>query len=447
MPTDLNELLPPNDANAEKCVLGAILRDNAAFLDAANEIGASDFYGDAHQRIWRAFAALSDAGKPIDPVLVWGVLVDRKDAAEIGGHGYLVELWNSAPTTTTAVYHAKIVREKSKLRAVIRAGVAMQQTALEPGADAAMIVARAGEIVFNLATDRKSEMKTWQEALSESLEVIDRRSGKSLDGESESGLLTGWAKLDQLTGGLHKKELVILAARPSVGKTLAALNIIDAIASEGGRVLFASLEQNCTELLHRVLAKRSGLNSHKFRTGAFSEFDGEALMRASDAIRGHRVWINDSAGQPLSQVIADARRVQAKHGLDMIVVDYLGLMDGERDRRSATRTEEIGRLTRGLKRVAKEMSVVVVCLAQLNRGSENRPDKTPRLADLRDSGEIEQDADTVFMLHKPEDKDLMREVDQLDWLIEKQRNGPCGKIAMRHHKKTFSIYEAAEGGI
>lgn len=438
---ELESMLPPNSPDAERALLGCVLRDPPSLFEASRDVEASDFYSDAHQRIWRVFLYLSSESKAIDAVLVWEEIKKRKETGDIGGPGYLIELWNSAPSTTIATHYAKIVRGHSRLRSIIRTGQRLQQAAFAKGADADDIIAEASKAVFKLACEAKTETVTWESAVTESLEVIDRRAGKLKDGGSENGLLTGWENLDRLTGGLHKRELIILAARPSVGKTLAALNVIDAVASEGGKVFFASLEQGRTELLHRILSKRSGLNSHKFRTGKFSEHEGDQLMAAVKAIRNHRVWINDGAGQPLSQVSAESRRLKTRHGLDMIVVDYLGLMDGDRDRRSSNRNEEIGRLTRGLKGLAKDLDVVVFCLAQLNRGPENRPDKRPRLWDLRDSGEIEQDADTVFMLHKPEEKDATREVDRLDWLIEKQRNGPCGEIAMQHHKRTFSITE------
>lgn len=438
----LNDQMPPNDKTAEASLLGSVLRDNSTLLDASQEAGADDFYSYGNGQIWRAMLDLAADGKPIDPVTLHDELEKRKKSGDTGGAAFIVELWNTAPSTANAVYYAKIVREKARLRSVIQAGQAMQRRAFDAGVSADDIVSDAADAILALSLDAKTKTVDWQAALNESLETIDRRAGKAKGGETESALLTGWRKLDMLTGGLHKRELVVISARPSVGKTLAALKITDSVAADGGLVYFASLEQGRVELVHRVLSKRSGLNSYKFRIGQFGDEDGERLLRAADDIKNHKVWINDAAGQTLSSVLAESRRIKIKHGLDMVVVDYLGLMDGDRDRRAATRNEEIGRLTRGLKRLAKDLDVVVVTLAQLNRGSENRPNKTPRLADLRDSGEIEQDADTVFMLHKPEEKDANRDVDELEWLVEKQRNGPCGKIMMQHFRRTFDIRES-----
>lgn len=444
---ELEAALPPSSNDAEQLILGMILRDNNAYGSVSQILTAKDFYSFANQIIFEVIGFLLGQGKSADMICVYDEIAARKQMTDIGGSigestAYLTHLFTDAWTSRDIVALAENVRSKAILRSVIHAGGEMQRMAFVPGAEPADIVAKAERIIFDLARGSRVATVDWQAALAESLDVIDRRAGRSSSGETEEGLRTGWPQFDKLTAGLHKRELIILAARPSVGKTLAALCITDKIATDGGRVFFVSLEQGKVELVHRVLSKRSGLNSKKFRTGNFSEFDTVQLMSASDATRGHRVWINDGSGQGLATIISEARRLKMRAGLDVVVIDYLQLMDTGNDRRS-TRNEEIGRLTRGLKRMAKELDIVVVCLAQLNRGSENRPDKTPRLADLRDSGEIEQDADAVIMLHKPEEKDSERETDLLDVLVEKQRNGPCGKVAMVHHKRTFDIKELA----
>lgn len=443
---ELSERLPPSDQLAESMILSSMMRDNGLFGDVSQILQPEDFYSFAHRLIYLAITSLVAEGKPADPKTVFDVLEVRNQGDDIGGPGYLANIWDNAWTSQSTVVLAEGVRKKAILRSVIRAANEMQSDAFDAAADPQSVVSRAESLIFDLARRDGAKTVTWSQALAESSTVIDRRSGKSQDGETEEGMKTGWPKLDKITGGLHRRELVILAARPSVGKTLAALNMIDRIASDGGRVFFASIEQGRVELVHRILSKRGGINSHKFRTGGFNDWDKQQLGKAIDSVRGHRVWINDGSGQSLAQIMSESRRIKMRDGLDMVAVDYLGLMDVESNRRS-TRNEEIGRLTRGLKRLAKDLDVTVLCLAQLNRGSENRPDKKPRLSDLRDSGEIEQDADTVFMLHKSEEKDAQRETDLLDWLIEKQRNGPCGEVAMVHHKKTFEICELATGGM
>lgn len=439
---ELESRLPPHDAGAERSVLGSILRDDAMFIDASQEVSTTDFYQDAHQRLWRLMVEMSAAAKPIDLVTIADAVNARGWMADIGGPGYLIELWDASPSTTNAAHHAKIVREKSKLRAILHAGAEMQRLAFEYG-DADEIISRAGELVFQLSAGQRSQIVQWKDAVEEALKVLDRRSGKSADGECEEGLKTGWPKFDKLTGGFHRRELIVLGARPSVGKTMVALNIIDAVAAEGARIFFASLEQGIVETVHRIFSMRSGVSSYCFRTGQFDLMKEEALLKAVNATKEYKVAINPGSSQTLAQVISDSRRVKMRDGLDLVVVDYLGLMESER-RRHGTRAEEVGQITRGAKRLAKDLDVPVIMLAQLNRGIDGRTDKRPRLSDLRESGDIEQDADTVLMLHKPHERDDTREVDVLHIQVEKQRNGPLGTIEMKHHKKTFLVEEDAE---
>lgn len=437
---ELENRLPPNSQDAERSVLGSIMRDNAMFADASQEISASDFYSDAHQRLWRIFAEIEATGKPIDLVTVADTVKARDWLTDIGGSGYLIDLWDSAPSTTNAAFHAKIVREKAMLRAVIRAGGELQRLGFEQGMDAEEIAARAGEVVFELSAGQRAKTVTWKDAVEEALKVLDRRSGKSGDGEYEEGMKTGWGRFDTLTGGFHRRELIVVGARPSIGKTLLALNIIDAVAAEHGRIFFASLEQGIVEIVHRMFSMKARVSSHNFRTGKFNEEQDVAITKTVDATKDYKITINPGSSQSLAQILSDSRRLKMQGGLDLVVVDYLGLLEGER-RRHGTRVEEIGLLTRGMKRLAKDLDVAVILLAQLNRGIEGRVDKQPRLSDLRESGDIEQDADTVLMLHKPQAKDDKREIDDLHIQIEKQRNGPCGTIEMEHHKKIFLVKE------
>ncbi len=436
---EIEKRLPPHSREAERCVLGSLLRDERGFLDASIEVSATDFYLDAHQRIWRVFADLSAANKPFDPLIVGDELDKRKWMTDIGGPRYLIDLFDNAPITTNAAFHAKIVREKSLLRKIIYTATDMQQAAWEQHAAAEDVITKASGLIFDLSTGQRSEIVLWPDAIDEALRVLDRRAGKSADGETEGALKTGWTRFDRLTGGFHKRELIVLGARPSVGKTLVALNVIAAVAAEGGRIFFASLEQGTVEIAHRILSMRSKVNSYNFRTGQFDAMQDVAITNAVNAVRNYQISINPGSGQSLAQVFSDSRRVKMRSGLDMIIVDYLGLMEGEY--RRGGRVEEIGVLTRGMKRLAKDLDVPVILLSQLNRGLDNRTDKRPRLSDLRESGDIEQDADTVLMLHKPNEKDDQSEVDELHIQVEKQRNGPCGTIAMLHHKKNFNVYE------
>lgn len=437
---ELKHSIPPSDQSAERGVLGSILRDNATFADAAQEIVATDFYLYAHQLIWLVIADLSQSNAPIDAVTVADRVNAKGWTSDIGGNSYLIDLWNSAPSAANAQFYAKIVKEKSIRRAIISAGMAMQRLASEDRMESEEIISRVSESIFELSLGSRSKTTSWPVAVAEALAVLDRRSGKTTDGQIEEGLKTGWPRFDKLTGGFHKRELVVVGARPSVGKTMVALNIIDAVAAEGGRVFFASLEQGTIEVVHRILAMKSGVSSHRFRTGQFDADDDRKTTDAISATRDYRIDINAGSGQSLMQVLTDSRRLKMRSGLDLVVIDYLGLLDGER-RRHGTRAEEVGLLTRGAKRLAKDLDVAVLLLAQLNRGIDSRVDKRPRLSDLRESGDIEQDADTVLMLHKPEERDDRRENDKLHIQVEKQRNGPCGTIEMVHYKRTFVVKE------
>lgn len=443
--SDEATMILPQDMEAERHVLWGIMSRDDVFAEVSLILKVEDFASFAHQCIFSASAALIADGKPIEGGLLIAEL-NAKDRMKDVTLGYLTDIADNAWSSYSASHYAEIVADKAKLRSLIRAGEDLARMARGPGAISKDALAEAERVIFDLSRENdRNKTLPWQTCLDEANDVLDRRAGRAKDGETDEGLMTGWPTLDKLTGGLHKRELIVLAARPGGGKTLAALNIIDTVASERGNVFFASLEQGRVEVVHRVLSKRSGVNSHRFRTGKFDADDDLRLTNAISAVKPHKVWINDGSGQSLAGVMSESRRLKMRHGLDLVVVDYLGLMDSERSRYTANRNQEIGQLTRGLKRLAKDLDVTVLCLAQLNRGSENRTDRRPRLSDLRDSGEIEQDADAVFMLHKPEEKDHKRETDLLDFLIEKQRNGPCGEVKMIHYKRTFEIKEARGG--
>lgn len=440
--TELEDLVPPCDKKAEQSLLGSLMRQNDLVADVLPIVRTDDFYVFAHQKIFESIVAFAMIGHPIDPVLLLDDLTKKQFKEEIGGPAYLVSLWESAPAAANAVHYAEIIRDKAKLRRLINVCSTLHTKAWDQRADATEILLQAEEAIFSLSANEETKAVAWGDATQETLELLDRRSGQAKDGETDGGWSTGWTKLDHLTGGgLHKKELTILAARPSVGKTLAGLCLMQSITNQGGKVYFASIEQGRAELVQRDLSRTGNINSHRFRSGKFeSEEEVSRFWEAVETVRSRQIWVNDSSLQSVNSIASEARRLALKHSIDAVFVDYLQLMDTG-DRYNSRRVEEIGKLTRGLKRLAKDLNVPVVCLAQLNRGSENRPDKRPRLADLRDSGEIEQDADTVFMLHKPQEPDPHREVDELEWIIAKQRNGPTGTIIMRHQKRTFDIRE------
>lgn len=420
------------------------MRDPGEFSDVSQVVREDDFSSFAHRLIFAAVSDLIVSGKPAHPKFVADLLDAKERMVDVGGPAYIIDIWESFATSKSAKLFAEIVRKKANLRAVIEAAEVIREAAFHPGAVDTEIVAEAEALIFDLSRDsRRTKTLDWQQCVTNALTVIDKRAGRVSGGQDEQSILTGFPRLDHDTCGFHRRELIILAARPSVGKTLVALNIVDNIAARGHKVFFASIEQGHVELVHRMLSRRSGIDSFKFRSGRFSPMEGDDLLNAKDAMNNHKLWINDDSTQTLGYVASESRRLKQRHGLDLVVVDYLQLMKAER-RHKGTRNDEVGQLTRGLKALARDLDVAVMCLAQLNRGSENRTDRTPKLSDLRDSGEIEQDADTVFLLHKPEEKDKNRPTDLLDFLIEKQRNGPCGRVPMIHKKATFEIKELAE---
>jgi replicative DNA helicase len=433
-----DERLPPNDRDAERSVLGAVYRFNELLGDALQVVQADDFYSHAHRRIFAAIVSLVETGKPADPVSLCDYFTSRKELADIGGVGYLVELWDASPAPNVA-YHAKLVRRCARIRSLIHAAGELQADAYEPGADADELIARAEETIFRLSAVRtESRLVNWRKMVADAQTRIDRRSNRA-DGEVDEGLKTVWTRFNKVTGGIYKGELTVIAARPSVGKTLSALCIINAVCGEGHRVFFASLEQSYMDIADRMLAQVSGVNSHKFRVGMAPE-DAERVMEAAAKTDHWKLHTDDSPEQTVSQIASHARRLKAREGLDMVVVDYLGLIKSTRAR-GMNRAEEVGILTHQLRALAKSLQVSVVLLAQLNRGVDNRPNQKPRLSDLRESGDIEQDADTVLLLHKSQDPDGERTHDNLDVIIAKQRNGPCETIEMLHEKATFRVYE------
>ncbi len=426
---------------AERSVLGALLRDNLLVADVMPILKAEDFNSFAHQAFYRGVVELVMRGVSADPVTMAHWLKENKHIADIGGYDYIRELWDAAPSAGNAIHYAGIVRDRSVVRQIIRAAQGVIDEAQNADSDPSDLLGFAENAIYGVSRGLGSiRTADWAKCLSDANETLDRRSRRSGEGIDE-GLKMGWPTIDLLTAGLHRQELVILAARPSVGKTLVALNIIDNVAAQGAKVFFASLEQPRTDLVFRILSRRSEVNSYKFRQGITGTWDADRVTDAQSKIQDHKLWINDANEQSLSSIVSESRRLQMQNGLDLVVIDYLGLISTNNDRRSSTRAEEVGRLTSGLKRMARDLNIPVLCLAQLNRGSEMRRGKKPELSDLRDSGSIEQDADTVFMLHKPEKKDFERKVDILTWMVEKQRNGPCGEVELEHHKKTFDVRE------
>ena len=443
------ERMPPQSKEAEQGVLGAVLRDNASFSDVLQIIRPDNFYYDAHQKIFNAIKDLYEEGKPVDTVLLFEVLKSRKQLEDVGGAAYIAELWDGAPTSANAEYHAKIVREKAIVRNLIHTNNELLRDAYDGSMSADEMLGMAERKILEIAEKGTTgETHTLDKTLREAFDRIDARAKQNL---SLSGISTGFLDLDNLTAGMQNSELVIVAARPSVGKTAFALNLVrHVIVEERLPVFFVSLEQARIELAERLLVAQARVDSHRLRKGMLSAEDIDRLFTAGGELRGDakspvKLFIDDTPSQTMLRIGANARRLKLRHGIRLVVIDYLQLIEPES--RRDPRQEQVAQISRRLKYLARELQLPVIALAQVNRASEDRQDNRPRLSDLRESGSIEQDADTVMILHRQARVDKSVEDNTLEVIVEKQRNGPTGAITLGYQRNDMR-YEnfAAEAG-
>jgi replicative DNA helicase len=436
--------LPPHSREAERSVLGSMLRDNQVISDVVNVVRAEHFYADAHQKIFQAITTLYiDRGQPADLVTLANYLEQQKQIEDIGRHAYLAELWDAAPTAANAEFYAKIVREKGMVRALIHASNEILRDAYDQAQPAEELLGAAEGKIFEIANKGvTAQTFSLHDVLKDAYDRIDIRVQKGH--QSVSGLATGFVDLDEKTAGLHNAELVILAARPSVGKTGFSLNIARHIVVEEAQpVFFVSLEMARVELAERLLCCQARVDSHRLRKGALGGEDMDKLIAAGGVLRKAKLFIDDSPAQNMLRIHANARRLKAKAGIRLVIIDYLQLIEPEN--RRDPRQEQVAQVSRRLKFMAKDLEIPVMALAQVNRGSEDRQDHRPRLADLRESGSIEQDADTVLMLHRPEMYEPGQHEGTVEVVIAKQRNGPTGEITLTFLKQFMRFENFAVG--
>src|SRR3954471_15004787 len=439
--------LPPQSREAERCVLGSMLRDNGVIGDVVQIVREDSFYADAHQKIFKAVTVLYDKGHPVDLVMLAELLKEQKQIEDVGGYAYLGELWDAAPTAANAEYYARIVREKALIRNLIHASNEILRDAYDQVQPADEMLGDAERKILEVAElGIPGQAVTLHEAIREAYDRIDARAANTI----AAGLPTGYVDIDDLTAGLHNSELIILAARPSVGKTAMSLNIVrNVIVGDLVRgvpaapVFFVSLEQARVELAERLLCAQARVDSHKLRKGHLSSDDMDKLIKAGDVLRQARLYIDDSPAQGMLRIAANARRLKKRHGIRLVVIDYLQLIEAETRRDS--RQEQVAQISRRLKFLARELKVPVMALAQVNRSSEERQDHRPRLADLRESGSIEQDADTVLLLHRPEMYEPGQHEGTTEVIIGKQRNGPTGEITLTFLKQFMRFEDFAVG--
>lgn len=415
----------PSHLMAERAVLGSILMDGMAFNHAAEVLSADDFHADAHRRIFRAMRALSEGSRAID-FLTLGEALERGGELEaVGGHAYLITLTDGLPRSVNIEHYARIVKDRAISRRLLAAAQSISSACLAGSEESATILEQAERLIFAIAEDRVREGLTGVgEIAAPLLERLD-----AMHGQEITGLRTGYADFDQITAGLQRSDLIIVAARPSMGKTAFAMNIAEHVAlSLKKTVAVFSLEMSKVQLVLRMLCSVARVNAHRLRMGFLDRADIERLTLAAGRLAQAPVFIDDSAAIDVGTIRAKCRRLKSEHGLDLVVVDYLQLMSSVG--KVENRNLEVSAMSRGLKALAKELNVPVVALSQLSRASEQRKgDHRPILSDLRESGAIEQDADVVAFVYREEMHSRDPEAQgKAEIIIEKQRNGPRGTV-------------------
>jgi replicative DNA helicase len=416
----------PHSIDAERSVLGAILLENTAINRAQEILAENDFYRDPHRRIFKVMAALSERATAIDPVTVKEELVRSGDLEAVGGSAYIASLLDGVPHSSNIEHYAKIVREKAVLRRLIDAGGEIVKTAYEASRDVDEILDQSERLVFEIAQDQmRTGFLPMRTIADQSLKTIERLSEHR---ELVTGLATGFPTLNEMTSGLQPSDLVVIAARPGMGKTSFALNIAQHAAREGKSIGVFSLEMSREQLFLRLLTGQARIDAHRMRTGRLGREEWTRVTAAFGELAGMPIFIDDTAGIGVLEMRAKSRRLKLEHGLDLLIVDYLQLMRGRG--RAENRNQEISEISRSLKELAKELRLPVIAISQLSRAPEQRGnDRRPQLSDLRESGAIEQDADVVMFIYREEVyKPTEENRGRAQIIIAKQRNGPIGNL-------------------
>jgi replicative DNA helicase len=420
----------PHNLEAERSVLGAILVHNDAFNLAAQVIDSRDFFRDAHRRIFDKIVALNERGQAIDFVTLKEELQRGGDLDEVGGPAYIASLADGVPRATNVEYYARIVKEKATLRNLIFAANKILTSAYEADQESDLILDEAESAIFAVADDRlKGGFVPMRDLVKESFPKIEQLFEQK---RLVTGVPTGFVDLDEMTRGLQAGDLVIIAARPSMGKTSLVLNISQYVALQPAlSVGFFSLEMSKESLFLRLLTSEAQIDSHRLMSGAIGQKDYGRISHALETLSAMRLFIDDTPGIGVLEMRAKARRLQSEHGLNLLVVDYIQLMSARG--RYENRTLELASISRSLKGLAKELNVPVVVLSQLSRAPESRSDHRPQLSDLRESGALEQDADVVVLIYRDDvyNRDLNSpDAGTAELILAKQRNGPTGTVRL-----------------
>lgn len=434
--------VPPQNLEAEQSVLGGILLENVAINPVLELMAGSDFYSDAHRKIFAAVLELSERNQPIDLITLSNYLRDKKQLDAVGGAVYLSQLVDNVPSAANISHYARIVKEKSVLRKLIGTATEILNRTYGAGADVDSVLDEAEHAIFEISQNKiRPSFYPLKDIIKDSFRTIERLYERK---ELITGVATGFTKLDEMTSGLQKSDLIIVAGRPSMGKTAFALNIAQFCSvEEGVPVAVFSLEMAKEQLAMRMLSSEARVDSQKIRKGFLGESDWPKLTTAAGRLSEAQFFIDDTPSISVLEMKAKSRRLKAEHGLGLIVLDYLQLMKGSAY--ADTREQEISEISRSLKALAKELSVPVVALSQLNRKVEDRTSRRPQMADLRESGAIEQDADVILFLYRDEVYNKSEDNPEKGFaevIIGKQRNGPVGTIRLVFQEK-FTRFENA----
>jgi replicative DNA helicase len=431
------ERIPPQNLEAEQSVLGSMLLDRDAISAAIEYLRAVDFYREGHQKIFQAMVALSERGEPVDLVTLVEELRGHNQLEAIGGMAYLTTLANVVPTSANVSYYARIVQEKAVLRSLINSATRIVTRCFEAKEDVEEILDDAEQSIFEVSQRSNPQgFSSMKDILKGAFDRIDKLWGNK---GGVSGVPTGFPDLDNMTSGLQNSDLVIIAARPSMGKTTLALNIAQHIAvNEKLPVAVFSLEMSKEQLVQRILCAQANIDAHRLRRGFLSDEDYPKLTKAAGPLSAAPLFIDDTPAMSVMEMRAKARRLKAEHGLAAIFVDYLQLMRGSD--RSENRQQEISAISRSLKALAKELDVPVVALSQLSRAVEQREKKRPILSDLLESGGIEANADIVaFIYREGYYNQNMENRHDTEIILAKQRNGPVGTVHL-YFKESYNKF-------
>src|SRR5689334_5670085 len=437
----------PHNLEAERSVLGAILLHNEAFNLAAEVVDSADFFRDAHRRIFDKMVALAERGDAIDLVTLKEELGRSGDLDDIGGPAYIAALIDGVPRSTNVEHYAKIIKEKSTLRHLIFSANKIVSTAYEAEEDADVILDQAEHAIFAIADDKvRDGFVSMKQLAQSSLDTIEKLHARK---ELITGVPSGFTDLDEMMSGLQPSDLIIVAARPSMGKTSLVLNIAQHVGTKTDMTVGVfSLEMSKEQLFLRMLTAEARIDAHRLRGGFLGERDWGKLSQALGTLSEAKVFIDDSPGIGVLEMRAKCRRLAAEHGLHMVIIDYVQLMQGRG--RFENRTLEVASISRSLKGLAKELNVPIIVLSQLSRAPESRSDHRPQLSDLRESGALEQDADVVVFIYREDlyaDKNAPPTENQgvAELIIGKQRNGPTGIVRLAFIREFTRFENLAHG--